>query len=83
MALTAESPMNRRSFLTGMAGILASATAPWVVTKAGVLMPVKQIVTGLTTDAIDTSGADLIFPVSFGEDGIARVLWSKAMLREL
>lgn len=35
--------MNRRGFLKGMAGILAASTAPWVVTKAGVLMPVKQI----------------------------------------
>ncbi len=35
--------MNRRSFLTGMAGILAAGTAPWVVTKAGVLMPVREI----------------------------------------
>ncbi len=35
--------MNRRTFLTGMAGILAAGTAPWVVTKAGVLMPVRNI----------------------------------------
>ncbi len=35
--------MNRRSFITGMAGILAAGTAPWVVTKAGVLMPVREI----------------------------------------
>ena len=26
-----------------MAGILAASTAPWVVTKAGVLMPVREI----------------------------------------
>lgn len=34
--------MNRRGFLQG---ILAAGAAPWVCTKAGVLMPVKQIVT--------------------------------------
>lgn len=33
--------MNRRSFL---ASILASATAPYVSTAAGVLMPVKKLV---------------------------------------
>lgn len=37
--------MNRRNFITGMAGILASATAPWVVTSSGVLMPVRKIIT--------------------------------------
>lgn len=34
--------MNRRGFL---GAVLAAAAAPYVVTKAGVLMPVKQIVT--------------------------------------
>lgn len=33
--------MNRRGFI---AGILAAGAAPWVCTKAGVLMPVRQIV---------------------------------------
>jgi hypothetical protein len=33
--------MNRRRFLQGMAGILASGSAPWVCTTAGVLMPVR------------------------------------------
>ncbi len=32
--------MNRRSFLQS---ILAAGVAPWVCTKAGVLMPVRQI----------------------------------------
>lgn len=35
--------MNRRGFLKGMAGILASGVAPYVCTTAGVLMPVKAI----------------------------------------
>ena len=34
--------MNRRGFLQA---ILASATAPYVVTSAGVLMPVRKLVT--------------------------------------
>lgn len=34
--------MNRRSF---MKAILATATAPYVVTTAGILMPVKSIIT--------------------------------------
>lgn len=34
--------MNRRGFLQA---ILASATAPYVVTTAGVLMPVKRVIT--------------------------------------
>jgi hypothetical protein len=35
--------MNRRGFLRSM---LAAAAAPYVITTAGVLMPVRQIVTG-------------------------------------
>lgn len=36
--------MNRRNFITGMAGILASGFAPSVV-GSGVLMPVRKIIT--------------------------------------
>lgn len=36
--------MNRRHFLQGLAGILAAGVAPYVVTTAGVLMPVRKIV---------------------------------------
>lgn len=32
--------MNRRGFLRG---ILAAGAAPWVCTKAGILMPVRQV----------------------------------------
>jgi len=34
--------MNRRSFLTGMAGILAAGSAQWVV-QSGILMPVRKV----------------------------------------
>lgn len=39
--------MNRRGFLRGM---LAAATAPFVVTSAGVLMPVRKIWTPFDYD---------------------------------
>lgn len=34
----------RRSFLKGMAGILAAGVAPYVITTPGLLMPVRSIV---------------------------------------
>lgn len=40
--------MNRRGFLQA---ILASATAPYVITTAGVLMPVKKIFVPSLTEA--------------------------------
>lgn len=55
--------MHRRSFLTGMAGILAAGSAPWVVTKAGVLMPVKA--------RIWTPRTFYVRPVTIGGDGLS------------
>lgn len=37
--------MNRRDFLCGMSAVLATKTAPFVCTAAGVLMPVRKIIT--------------------------------------
>ncbi len=36
--------MNRRSFLTGIAGILAASQAPLYV-RSGILMPVRKVLT--------------------------------------
>ncbi len=35
--------IDRRSFLKGMAGILAASAAPAVITTPGLLMPVKKL----------------------------------------
>lgn len=35
--------MSRRRFITGLAGIFASACAPAIITTPGLLMPVKKI----------------------------------------
>lgn len=53
--------MNRRSFITGMAGILASGTAPAVI-GSGVLMPVRTI----WRPADKLSFAELPFQVRVG-----------------
>ena len=37
--------ITRRGFLTGLASVLATGVAPAIITKPGILMPVKKIVT--------------------------------------
>lgn len=58
--------MNRRSFLRGMG---AAVAAPWVITSAGVLMPVRQIVSAappmmLTEAALERVVLELMPPGS-------------------
>lgn len=36
--------MDRRGFLTGMAGILAAGAAPAIITTPGLLMPIRKII---------------------------------------
>lgn len=36
----------RRQFLSGMSGILATCTAPAIITTPGLLMPVRKIILG-------------------------------------
>ena len=60
-----------------MASILAAGVAPFVITKAGVLMPVKKILSleesGLFTGALGNYEGVTFFPSS----PIAAKLWSK------
>ena len=64
--------MNRRGFL---AGILASGVAPWVVTKAGVLMPVKKIVTPTFTRATIAYQFDAEGRLKMFGPGVPRFEW--------
>jgi hypothetical protein len=49
--------MNRRSFLGGLAGILAAGAAPAIITTPGLLMPVRKII---VPDTPGTIMADMI-----------------------
>lgn len=54
--------MNRRGFLQA---ILSSATAPYVITTAGVLMPVKKL---LVPDLTETSLEELLLKIAAYRD---------------
>lgn len=62
--------MNRRGFLKG---ILAAGAAPYVVTTAGLLMPVRQIVVAdLTEASLEQMVVDIYKRVNQG--GFAAIL---------
>ncbi len=71
--------MNRRDFLRGMAGILATGFAPAVV-GSGVLMPVRTI---LTIDPIPWSGRRmqaLLDQLEWANQEVQRICGLEAMI---
>jgi hypothetical protein len=54
--------MNRRAFLTGMAGILGAGVAPAIL-PSGIIMPIKRLWTPELLGAVD------VYPTPCGEVG--------------
>lgn len=56
-----------------MAGILAAGVAPWVVTRAGVLMPVRQRSVWVPDEAYLRAAIERIgYPNNFRTDAVLR-----------
>jgi hypothetical protein len=54
--------MNRREFLTGLAGILGAGVAPAIL-PSGIIMPIKKLWTPELLGAVD------VYPTRWGEVG--------------
>lgn len=64
--------MTRRGFLGGMAGILAAAAAPAIITTPGLLMPVKTLWTP-PTNLMIPSRLDMLIGWKITNDGNSTV----------